>query len=134
MMARIGVRNGKPVLIPGATHPITIAPNPRTVVVSIDGQVVAKSDRALTLRESSYPVVQYLPRDDLDMSLLDRSDHITYCPFKGEAAYFDIPAAGDRGRNAVWTYEQPYDAVSPIRGYLAFYPDKAEIVEVDNDR
>jgi uncharacterized protein (DUF427 family) len=133
-MARIGVRNGKPVLIPGLTHPIAIAANPRTVVVSIDGQVVAKSDRALSLRESTYPVVQYIPPDDVDLSLLRRSDHITYCPFKGEAAYYDIPMTGEHGRNAAWTYEQPYDAVSAIRGYLAFYPDRADIVELDNDR
>jgi uncharacterized protein (DUF427 family) len=128
-MARIGIRNGRPVLIPGGNHPITIEPNPGRVEVMIDSQVVAKSDRALTLRESTYAPVQYIPRDDVDLSLLERSDHITYCPYKGEAAYYSITSAGERGRNAVWTYEQPHDNASPIRGYLAFYADRVEITQ-----
>lgn len=119
----------RPVRIPGPDHPITIAPNPRRVVVSAAGRTVAETRRALVLREANYPPVQYIPREDADMMLLHRSDHRTYCPYKGECAYFDIPSLGERGRNAVWTYESPYDAVAPIRGHLAFYAGRVEMEE-----
>ena len=82
--------------------------------------MVADSAKALTLREAAYPAVLYIPRGDVDMSLLARTDHTTYCPYKGDCSYFSITSAGERGVNAVWTYEAPFDAVSPIADYLAF--------------
>ena len=91
--------------------------------------LIADTSAALTLREAGYPPVQYIPRGDADLGQLRRSAHSSYCPYKGEAAYFDIPALGDKGKNAVWTYEQPYAAVAEIAGYLAFYPSKVEISE-----
>ena len=118
--------NGKPMKVPGPDHPITISPQPGHVTVRAGGRVVAESDRALVLREASYPGVIYIPRADADMAQLSRSDHQTYCPYKGEASYFSL-ATGEEGRNAVWTYEAPYDAVSTIKDHLAFYPDKVEI-------
>jgi uncharacterized protein (DUF427 family) len=78
------------------------------------------------LREANYPGVRYIPRGDVDMSLLQSSDHSTYCPYKGDCSYYSIPLAGDRGRNAVWTYETPYDPVAQIRGHVAFYPDRVD--------
>jgi uncharacterized protein (DUF427 family) len=118
------------VKIPGPDHPITIEPNPKRVVVTVAGRVVADTTQALTLREASYPPVQYIPRADVDMALLERTAHASYCPYKGEAAYFSIPAGGERAVNAVWTYESAYDAVSPIEGHVAFYPDRVDgIVE-----
>jgi uncharacterized protein (DUF427 family) len=75
--------SAKPVKVPGTDHPITIAPNPARVVVSVAGRVIADSREALTLREASYPPVQYIPRKDVDMSLLERTDYATYCPYKG---------------------------------------------------
>jgi uncharacterized protein (DUF427 family) len=80
----------------------------------------------LTLREASLPPVQYIPREDVDMSLLSRSDHATYCPYKGECAYYSIPVGGHRSVNAVWTYEAPYADVAAIKGYLAFYPNRVD--------
>jgi uncharacterized protein (DUF427 family) len=73
--------------------------------------------------------LQYIPRKDVDMTLLERSTHTTYCPYKGECAYYSIPSAGERGINAVWTYEAPYDAVVEIRNHLAFYPDRVDAIE-----
>ena len=70
---------------------------------------------ALTLREASYPPVQYIPRKDVDMTLLARTDHATYCPYKGDCAYYSISLGGVRSANAVWTYESPYAAVAAIR-------------------
>jgi uncharacterized protein (DUF427 family) len=115
--------------IPGPDHPITIEPNPMRVVVSIGGTVLADSRDALTLREAGYPAVQYIPRKDVDMTLLERSAHATYCPYKGDCAYFSIPSGGERAINAVWTYEAPYDAVAAIRNCLAFYPERVDAIE-----
>jgi len=117
----------KPVRIPDATHPITIEPNPQRVTVRAGGSVIADTRAALTLREANYPPVHYIPRSDVEMTQLQRTDHATYCPYKGDCAYYSIVALGARGANAVWTYEVPYDAVAPIRDHLAFYPDRVAI-------
>jgi uncharacterized protein (DUF427 family) len=115
--------------IPGPDHPITIERNPSRVVVSVADRIVADTRDALTLHEASYPAVQYVPRKDVDMTLLDRTDHVTYCPYKGECAYYDIPAGGERSINAVWTYEEPYAAVAAIKDRVAFYPDRVDAIE-----
>jgi uncharacterized protein (DUF427 family) len=119
----------KPIKIPGPDHPIAVAPNPARVIVSVAGRVIADTRRALTLKEASYPAVQYIPRQDVDMALLQRTDHATYCPYKGECAYYSIPAGGERAANAVWTYESPYEAVAAIKDHLAFYPDRVDAIE-----
>jgi uncharacterized protein (DUF427 family) len=118
--------NGKPIKIPGPDHPITVTPQGGHVTVRAGGQVIADTGRALSLKEASYPQVFYIPREDANMDLLSRTDHNTYCPYKGDASYFSLPT-GEEGRNAVWTYEAPYDAVSQIKDHLAFYADKVEI-------
>ena len=120
----------RPILTPGPDHPITIERNPSRVKVQAGDTPIANTTKALTLREAGYPPVQYIPRDDVDMTQLRRSEHASYCPYKGEAAYFDIVALGEKGRNAIWTYEQPYPAVAEIAGHLAFYPSKAELTEL----
>ena len=97
----------KPVKIPGPDHPITIENKRAHVTVSVAGQVIANTDDALSLKEASYPAVIYVPRKDVDMTLLERSAHATYCPYKGDCAYFSIPSGGERAINAVWTYEAP---------------------------
>jgi uncharacterized protein (DUF427 family) len=121
----------KPIKIPGPDHQITIEENPRRIVVTLDGKVVADTRHALTLREAKYPAVQYIPRADVDMTQLSRSDHATYCPFKGDAAYYNLPGDGDHALNAIWTYEAPYPAVAAIKDHLAFYPDRVVITEVE---
>jgi len=118
----------KAIKIPGPDHPIRIDRNPSRVVVSVAGNVVADTVHALTLREASYPPVHYIPRKDVDMTQLRRTPQQTYCPYKGECAYYSIPAGGERSVNAVWTYEAPYPAVATIREYLAFYPDRVEAI------
>lgn len=119
----------KPIKIPGPDHPITIEPNPKRVVVTVGGRVLADTREALTLREASYPGVHYVPRKDVDMALLERTDHSTYCPFKGDCSYYSIPSGGERAANAVWTYEAPYEAVAAIKDYLAFYPTRVDSIE-----
>ena len=119
----------KTVRIPGPDHPITITPTASRVVVTAGGRVIADSRAALTLQEAAYPPVLYIPRADVDMAALERTDHATYCPYKGDCAYYSIPAGGERAANAVWTYEAPYAAVAAIRDHLAFYPDRVDSIE-----
>lgn len=116
--------------IPGPDHPITIAANPKRIRVTVDGVVIAETTHALSLKEASYPAVNYIPRQDAKMELLQRTDRVTHCPYKGDANYFSIAASGKTLDNAIWTYETPYPAMAEISGYLAFYPDKVKIEEV----
>ncbi len=118
-------------LIPDANHPITVDKCSSTVVVSKGSLQLARTKDALTLKEASYPPVQYIPRRDVDMSQLERSEHVTHCPYKGQASYYSIPALGEAGVNSVWTYETPFDAVGEIAGYLAFYPNRVSIELTD---
>ena len=112
--------------IPGPDHPISIEANRSRVTVRVGGRVIADTREALTLREASYPPVQYIPRRDVDMSALMRSSHTTYCPYKGDAAYYSIPVGGTRSIDAVWTYETPFEATAQIKEYVAFYPDRVD--------
>jgi len=117
--------------LPGPDHPITVTPNPRRVRVEVDGHVIADSAAALTLQESTYPAVQYIPREDIEMGFFGRTDHRTNCPYKGDASYFSTKIDGDMLENVAWSYEDPYPAMDQIRGMLAFYPNKVRVYEVD---
>jgi len=116
--------------LPGPDHPFTITQNPRRVRVTAGDIVIAESTKALTLREAKYPAVQYVPREDANMALLERTDRTTHCPYKGDASYYSIKADGKTLDNAIWTYETPFPAMTEISGHLAFYPDKVKIEEV----
>ena len=118
----------RPVLQPTAAHPITVEPTGKHVTVRIDGEVVADTENALTLQESTYPAVQYIPKADVVQSALRDSDTETYCPFKGVASYHHVvTGSGDTVEDAIWTYLEPYPAVAAIAGHVAFYPDKAVV-------
>jgi uncharacterized protein (DUF427 family) len=120
----------KPVLQPGPDHPITVTPSSDRVLVKVAGKVVADSSRTLTLQESTYPAVRYIPMEDVVASLLERTDTTTYCPYKGDASYYSIPAGGDRATDAIWVYEHPHEAVAEIKDHVAFYPDRVDSIEV----
>jgi uncharacterized protein (DUF427 family) len=121
---------GKEIRIPGPEHPITIFSAESRVRVTVAGRIVAESTRALRLEEKGYPPVYYFPCDDAEMSLLVRTSHYTYCPYKGDCAYYSIPIGGSKSEYAVWTYEQPYEAVANIKEHLAFYPSRVDAIEV----
>jgi uncharacterized protein (DUF427 family) len=108
---------------------IKIEPNPNRVRVMFDGRAIADTTRALTLREGSYPPVLYIPREDADMSLLERTTHTTHCPYKSDASYYTIQTGGRTAENAVWSYEEPFPDVHAIKGHLAFYPDRVDRIE-----
>ena len=121
---------GKPVKIPGPDHPIAIEPSGNRVRVTVAGRVVADSKKALSLREASYSPVLYIPREDIDLAAFEKTDHSSYCPYKGDAGYFSVPAGGSRAKNAAWTYEAPYESVLAIKDYVAFYPDRVDAIEI----
>jgi uncharacterized protein (DUF427 family) len=115
--------------IPGPDHPITVTPNPRRVRVIAGGKVIADTTSALALKEATYPVVNYIPRADIDMAALTPTARETHCPYKGDANYFSIEADGKTFENAVWSYETPFPAMSGIKDYLAFYPNRVDKIE-----
>jgi uncharacterized protein (DUF427 family) len=115
--------------VPGPDHPITLTENLSRIVVKTGGKVIADTRAAVTLREANYPPVYYIPLDDVALSQLVRTDHKTHCPYKGDASYYSIPAGGDRAKNAVWSYENPYPAVIQIKDHVAFYPDRVDSIE-----
>lgn len=115
--------------VPGPDHPITIAPAKERVRVSFGGKVIADTARALTLREAGYKPVHYIPRQDADMALLQRTAHASHCPYKGDASYFTLVVEGRRSENAAWSYKQPFPAMAEIKEYLAFYPGRVDKIE-----
>ena len=116
--------------LPGPDHPIDIEPNPNRIRVTFNGRTVADTTRAVTLREASYKPVLYVPREDADMAVFQRTDRSTHCPYKGEAAYYSLQVGDRVAENAVWSYEQPFPAMTEIAGRLAFYPDRVDAIEV----
>ena len=121
--------NAKPVRIPGPDHPITIEASDSHVVVRMANVEIVNSRNALLLREAQYPPILYIPREDADMAMLERTSHSTYCPYKGDCSYYSIPIGGSKSINAIWTYEDPYAAVAQIKGHLAFYRDRVDSIE-----
>jgi uncharacterized protein (DUF427 family) len=121
---------GNEIKIPGPDHPIAISPIEGQVRITVAGRIVAESTLALRLEEKGYPAVYYLPRDDADMSLLVRTTHHTYCPYKGDCSYYSIPVGGTKSEYAVWTYDSPHEAVADIKEYLAFYPSRVDAIEL----
>jgi uncharacterized protein (DUF427 family) len=118
----------RPHITPGLEHPIALGPSPSHVVVRRGSVVIAETDRALEMREAAYAPVFYVPLDDVDQRLLRRSDHHTYCPYKGEASYYDIvDGDGTDLPAAVWYYGEPFPAVAAIKGHVAFYADRVTV-------
>jgi uncharacterized protein (DUF427 family) len=117
--------------LPSEEHPITIVATPGRVRGMFNGHLIVDSAGALTLKEASYKAVQYIPRDDVSMAFLHPTGHRTYCPYKGYASYFSLVMDGEIAENAVWSYEEPYPAMSAIAGALAFYPNHVEVYQLD---
>lgn len=122
----------RPVLEPGPDHPITVTQTLGRVVVTAGGKVVADTRAALTLQESTYPAVQYVPLADVDRSLLEPTSTETYCPYKGDATYYSIPAGGEKAVDAVWEYREPRPAVADIKDHVAFYPNRVDSIAIED--
>jgi uncharacterized protein (DUF427 family) len=106
---------------------ITISKAAGTVTVAAGGVELGRSANALELREGSYPPMLYVPRGDIDMSKLSRTERASTCPWKGQASYYSILTPGGTLENAVWSYETPKAGVEAIAGHLAFYPDRVQL-------
>jgi uncharacterized protein (DUF427 family) len=115
--------------IPGHDHPITIEPAGDRIIVRVGDRVVADTTAALTLREAGYRPVHYIPIKDVDQTMLRSSPTSTYCPYKGDASYYNIAGPDGIIEDAIWTYEHPYAAVATIAGHVAFYADRVEITD-----
>ena len=116
--------------IPGPDHPISIKPSNDHVQVLLAGIVIADTRAALTLQESTYPPVLYIPLADVGKGLLEASSHTSYCPYKGDCSYYSIVAGETRAKDAVWRYAEPSAAVSAIQDYVAFYPDRVDAINI----
>jgi uncharacterized protein (DUF427 family) len=114
---------------PAADAGITVAPNPNRVIVRLGGAIVADTTRALVMRAPGTPDQQYIPRQDVDMTRLIRTELVTHCPYKGDASYWSIRSGPRIVENAVWSYESPHDDMTAISGYLAFYRDRVDAIE-----
>ncbi|WP_078293752.1 DUF427 domain-containing protein [Mycobacterium sp. D16R24] len=117
----------RPHLVPGPDHPIDIVPSNTRVVVTSGDRTIADTTNALRLQEATYPPVYYLPPDAVNWEVLQRTDTHTYCPYKGEASYYSVHTSEGTIEDAVWTYEDPYPAVSQITRHLAFYPNRVDV-------
>ena len=113
-------------------HRLKLKPTKVRVRVKYKGEIIADTTAALALEEAMgpdtstvAPVVYYIPRKDVKTERLVRTPTTTHCPFKGEATYY---AMRDGGEDVVWSYESPYDETMAIKGRLAFYPDKVDII------
>lgn len=106
---------------------ITVEPYGRTVTVRFGDVVIASSDDAVELRESTYPPVLYIPFKDIYFEHLEKTATTTHCPFKGDATYWSASAQGEATSDVMWAYEAPFDEMLEIKDYGAFYPDKVSI-------
>ena len=120
-----------------AAHPdyrVGFEPTKKRVRVQFNGQTVADSSRARIMLETRHKPVYYLPRADVAMEFAQRSDHESFCPFKGQASYWTLVVDGRSSENAMWSYEQPFAEVTGIRDYMAFYGDRVDALCVGDER
>jgi uncharacterized protein (DUF427 family) len=118
---------------PTPDHPITIDPEPARVTVRVGDTVVADSTATLRMQEARYASVHYVPLEDVDQALLTPSETTTYCPYKGEAAYYSLTTPSGDVQDAIWYYESPYPAVGQIAGHVAFYADRVNLSVGERD-
>lgn len=111
-------------------HAVREEPVRERVRVEINGEVVADSNDVIKVEEDQHPARYYIPRDDVKMDKLERTDTTSECPFKGLAHYFSLNAGGKKLDDVVWTYEEPYDEHQGLKDRLAFYDDKAPEIHV----
>lgn len=108
-------------------HRLLFEDHPRRLRALVDGHAILDSIRGKLLHESNILPRYYLPLADLDERYLEQSDHTTHCPFKGDAAYFDLKVGEHRIENAVWHYPEPMERASWLRGYASVYTEAPDL-------
>jgi uncharacterized protein (DUF427 family) len=114
-------------------HRVDILESSRHVRVSINGEVVAETERPKVLFETGLPPRYYIPPEDVREDVLVESEKNTRCPYKGVASYWSVEAGGERVENLIWYYPEPIPEAARIKGLLAFFNEKVDL-EVDGER
>lgn len=105
----------------------------RRIVVELGGQVVARTERAVRVCETSHPPVYYVPRADVADGVLHRGAGGSWCEWKGAATYWDAVVGGRRYPGVAWSYEDPVERYALLRGAVAFYPARVDRALVDGE-
>ena len=111
-------------------HRVDLKPAGQRIRVVLGGETLADSRNATLVEETGYGPVYYFPRADVRMALLTRTAHSSHCPYKGDAAYWTLKAAGLTAENAVWAYETPFDEAMGLKELVAFWLQKIPGAEV----
>jgi uncharacterized protein (DUF427 family) len=113
-------------------HRVDIHPDTTHLRVTFGGAVIADSRETLRIEETGHGPVHYFPEKDVRLDLLKKTQHSTYCPFKGDASYWTIEVvdggAAKSSENAVWGYVTPYDEMTGLAGYYAFYSTRVDAI------
>lgn len=112
---------------PDASHPLSSTHTPRRVQALYEGHLIADSIHAVVLSEGDEPDAYYFPREDVEMEVMAKTDHVTDCAYKGRASYWSILRDGHWAENAAWSYENPHPAAEELRGLIAFDPEEVDI-------
>jgi uncharacterized protein (DUF427 family) len=120
--------NASPGFARNPSKVIKVTPQPGTVAVYAGDTEIARSTRAKALDEPPYATAIYIPFEDIHFEQLQKTAHSTHCPYKGDASYWSALPSGEKGANAMWAYEHPYDEMTGIANHGAFYPDRVRIV------
>jgi uncharacterized protein (DUF427 family) len=111
-------------------HRVDLHPDKSHVRVTFGGKVIADSTNALRVEETGHGPVYYIPAKDMALPLMKKTEHTTYCPFKGTASYWTIDTGDKSSENAIWGYEAPYDETTALAGYYAFYDTRVDSIEI----
>ncbi len=111
------------------TKTIRIRKIPGRWTVRAAGAVIGETKSALELSEDGHAPVIYFPRENVAMAFLDATEKSTHCPYKGDATYFTLHTKNGPIENAAWSYDDPFEGVSEIKGHLAFYGHEKVTVE-----
>jgi uncharacterized protein (DUF427 family) len=109
------------------TKRVDVIPSERHIRVEIAGEPVAESRRPHALFETTLPTRWYLPADDVRWDLLEPSDTVTMCPYKGTARYWSVRAGGRLHPDVVWSYPDPIPECPRIAGLICFYNEKVDL-------
>lgn len=111
-------------------HRVDLHPDTKRVRVMFGGKVIADSTSTLRCEETGHGPVHYVPAKDMALDLMKKTEHTSYCPFKGTASYWTIDTGSASAENAIWGYEAPYDETAQLAGHYAFYGNRVDSVEV----
>ena len=122
MTTTIEQTNSGPGFAHAPDYALVLEPAVKTYSAVLNDITIASSDNAIVMREGDYPQVIYFPPSDVRLDLASKTDHSTYCPFKGDASYWSFEGA----ENIAWSYQTPYDEMTGIKDYVAFYSDRLD--------